>query len=116
MSAKNILNLDTTGKFKIIYRLSNTKNIRFTATDKDGSPINQTSQYQFSVSEDANFDDILITLTNGSGLSVVDNVIEVAILIDKDLCSYGGKFFELKDVTNNLSIFVGEFEILKSLI
>jgi len=116
MSNNKTLNLDTTGKFKIIYRLSNTKTIQFTATDKDGSPLNQISEYQFSVSEDANFDDILINLTEGNGLLVVDNTIQITILINKEDCSYGTKFFELKDITNNLSIFIGEFEILKSLI
>lgn len=116
MSDNKILNLDTTGKFKIIYRLSNTKTIRFTATDKDGNPVNQISDYQFSISEDANFDEILTTYTSGGGLAVLDNQITVTINIDKDMCTYGVKYFELKDVTNNLSIFIGEIEILKNLI
>lgn len=114
--ANNTLNLDTTGKFKIIYRLDNTKTIRFTAKDEDGNPINQVSQYQFSISEDANFNEILKTYTVGNGLTVNNNIIDVQILITKQDCSNGTKFFELKDVTNNLSIFIGEIEILKSLI
>lgn len=115
MGCNSILNLNDCGFLIIEYPLYNKKEISFSLEDEEGIPISANSQYEFSISKDANFDEKLITLTNNDGIEVIGNEIFVKIELS-DSCEIGKKMFELKDTTIDETIVSGEFIILERLI
>lgn len=97
------------------YNIGNDAELYVDFFDSDDLPINVSDLWSFVISEDKNYNNVYLELDTTNGILADENFLIIKFTLE-DECFLGHKIFEIKDMTNNVTVIKGIINIQKTLI